>query len=488
MLDDDQSPPVPPGFLRVLELGADIDASLRQPVVTAPGGRAIVWNTLPSPDSDPAQFADLATKAEVVLVSFQRDRDAAVSQQRWVWLASQFAIPHLVIAVGQHDVPPEGRKGFDLVTEPLTSFIKQRCSFKSILVIPVAQGGRGNIAERSAQFGWYMGPALIDHLHHVAKPSTGDVGSSNGAERFVSDHVQARLLWLADKPLIPWRPFAIKTPTGAGEAKVTTIKYERDAHAEDRIARNRLRQGDFGVCNVTMETPMEFVSFDDDRDAGVFSLCDLETGAEMARGLVDYSLRRASNVRWQQTTITPTERARQKQQFAAVLWFTGLSGAGKSTLADIVEKRLNGEGRHTMLLDGDNVRHGLNKDLGFTDFDRVENIRRISEVAKLMCDAGLIVLVSFISPFRAERQLARETVGGHGFYEIYVATPLEVAEKRDVKGLYAKARRGEIKNFTGIDSPYEAPENPDITIDTSVEAAEAAADRIVAQVLSAIKE
>ena len=240
-----------------------------------------------------------------------------------------------------------------------------------------------------------------------------------------------------------------------------------------------LELNEIGVCNISLEQPIAFDPYEQNKDTGGFILIDRLSNETVGAGLIHFALRRAQNIHWQALDVNKAVRAGAKGQRAMVLWFTGLSGSGKSTIANLVEGALFAEGRHTYLLDGDNVRHGLNRDLGFTDVDRVENIRRVGEVAKLMVDAGLIVLTAFISPFRAERQMVRSLLEGGEFFEVYIETPLSVAESRDVKGLYKKARQGQIKNFTGIDSPYEAPETPDIRVDTTTMSAEEAADYIV---------
>lgn len=484
MSDGKHALPLPPGLMQILTLATAHHGAWQSALAGRPGGRGLGWTHLDQPEKDIGSFVRKAAQTQVVILSYAAGSSNLTRLQQLAWQAWVFGAPHLIVTVEREVLPPEGRKGFDRMIAPLANFIKQRCEFKTVSFIPVSSEGGGNIDTRDRQLGWYMGPTLEDELNTFAKT----YGSIEGQEKtaiaaFESDHVQARVIWLSEAPLIPWRPLQAKLLTRTIDAKVTSIKYELDAHSTERIARNRLRNGDIAVCNIAFDDPAPMVAFDDDHSGGMFDLTDPDSGETVAIALVDYALRRASNIKWQETTITPDERAGQKSQKAAVLWFTGLSGAGKSTIADMVEKRLAAAGKHTMLLDGDNVRHGLNKDLGFTDFDRVENIRRISEVSKLMCDAGLIVLVSFISPFATDRELARETVGGHGFYEIFIATPLNVAEQRDVKGLYAKARRGEIKNFTGIDSPYEEPDNPDIRIDTTAMSAEDAAEHVVSIVL-----
>ncbi len=240
---------------------------------------------------------------------------------------------------------------------------------------------------------------------------------------------------------------------------------------------------DIGVAEVYTDRGIVFEPYVESKDLGGFILIDKATNATVAAGMLNFALRRAQNVHWQAVEINREAHARQKHQAPRLLWFTGLSGSGKSTIANMVEKRLHALGKHSFLLDGDNIRHGLNRDLGFTDADRIENIRRVGEVARLMTDAGLIVLTAFISPFRAERELVRKLLPEGEFFEIFVDTPLEVAEARDVKGLYKKARAGQIANFTGISSPYEAPQNPEIRVDTTKETPEAAAERIVEAVM-----
>jgi bifunctional enzyme CysN/CysC len=252
----------------------------------------------------------------------------------------------------------------------------------------------------------------------------------------------------------------------------------------EHTATKTLALNEIGVCNISFDRPVAFDAYKENRDMGGFVIIDRMTNTTVGAGIIDFALRRADNVHWQAIEVNKEAHAALKGQKPGVVWFTGLSGSGKSTIANIVERKLHRMGRHTYMLDGDNVRHGLNRDLGFTEEDRVENIRRVAEVSGLMVDAGLIVLVSFISPFRAERRLARERLAEGEFIEVFVDTPIEVAEQRDPKGLYKKARQGELKNFTGIDSPYERPENPEIRIDSTVTSAEEAADIVIAFILS----
>jgi bifunctional enzyme CysN/CysC len=259
----------------------------------------------------------------------------------------------------------------------------------------------------------------------------------------------------------------MKTGTNIAQASVTSLKYKININTLEHTASKTLALNEIGICNMSLDKPVAFEPYADSRDLGAFILIDRLTNHTVGMGLIDYALRRATNIHWQSLDVSHEARALQKGQRPGVIWFTGLSGSGKSTIATGLEKRLYGLGLHTYVLDGDNVRHGLNRDLGFTDADRVENIRRVAEVARLMADAGLIVLVSFISPFRSERQLARSLMKEGEFIEVFVDAPLEVCEDRDPKGLYRKARRQEISNFTGIGSPYEPPEYPEIRLDSA---------------------
>jgi bifunctional enzyme CysN/CysC len=290
---------------------------------------------------------------------------------------------------------------------------------------------------------------------------------------------------MAEQELLPGRPYWLKLGTKTVSATVTEIKYKLNVNTLEHQAAKTLKLNEIAQVNLSLDQPLAFTPYGENRTLGGFILIDRIGNGTVAAGMIQFALRRAHNIHWQALDVSKRTRAAAKGQKPVMLWFTGLSGAGKSTIANLVEKRLQMEGRHTYLLDGDNIRHGLNRDLGFSDADRVENIRRVGEVARLMVDAGLIVIVSFISPFRAERRLARELVGEDEFFEIFIDTPLSVSEARDSKGLYKKARAGELKNFTGIDSPYEPPENPEIHIDTTKMSAVEAAELIVARVIGA---
>ena len=314
--------------------------------------------------------------------------------------------------------------------------------------------------------------------------SRGDVLCSASDPAGVADQFEATIIWMSEEEMLAGRPCLLKLGAKTVSATLAPPKYKINVNTLEHLASKTLELNEIGVCTITLDQPIAFDAYAQNRDMGGFILIDRISNNTIAAGLLHFALRRSQNIHWQAIEIDKRAHAALKGQRPAALWFTGLSGAGKSTIANLVEKKLHALGRHTYLLDGDNVRHGLNKDLGFTDADRIENIRRVSEVAKLMVDAGLIVLVSFISPFRAERQMARELLDRGEFCEVFIDTPIAEAERRDPKGLYKKARRGDLKNFTGIDSPYEVPEHPEIRIDTTTISSEDAAERIVAHLVA----
>jgi bifunctional enzyme CysN/CysC len=330
------------------------------------------------------------------------------------------------------------------------------------------------------------GQSVTLTLDHEIDCARGGVIAAADAPCEIADQFQATVVWMSDTPLFPGRRYAMKIGAATANAAVTEIRHGFDIDTYRQTPAKQLEANEIGVCNVSVDRDVPFDPFDLNRDMGGFILIDQDTNETVGAGLIHFALRRAHNVHWQALDVDREARAAIKSQRPAILWFTGLSGAGKSTIANLVEKRLLSLGRHTVLLDGDNVRHGLNRDLGFTPADRVENIRRVAEVARLMTDAGLIVLVAFISPFRHERELARSLAQPGEFFEIFVDAPLEVAEERDPKGLYKKARAGELRNFTGVDSPYEPPEAPEIRIDTTSTSAAEAAEAIVARIRQAI--
>jgi bifunctional enzyme CysN/CysC len=309
--------------------------------------------------------------------------------------------------------------------------------------------------------------------------SRGDLIAAANAPAEVADQFQATIIWMADEPMLPGRPYLLKIGARTVSATVAEPKYKVNVNTMEHLAAKKLGLNEIGVCNLALDQMIAFDPYSENHETGGFILIDRMSYNTVGAGMLHFALRRSHNIHIQHVDVSKEARSELMGQKPVVLWFTGLSGSGKSTIANLVEKKLHARGRHCYLLDGDNVRHGLTKDLGFTEADRVENIRRVAEVAKLMVDAGLIVLTAFISPFRAERAMARNKVGAGEFVEIFVDTPLDVAESRDVKGLYRKARRGELSNFTGIDSPYEVPESPELRVNTVTRAPDEAADDVI---------
>jgi bifunctional enzyme CysN/CysC len=330
-----------------------------------------------------------------------------------------------------------------------------------------------------------VGQSVTLTLEHEIDVSRGDLLVTAASPPGVADQFQATVIWMHEESMLPGRPYFLKIGSRTVGATITSLKHKVNVNTLEHLAAKMLELNEIGICNVGLDRQIPFDPYTENRETGSFILIDRLTNETVGAGLIHFALRRADNIHWQALDVNKSVRAGLKGQKACVLWFTGLSGAGKSTIANLLEKRLHSTGKHTYLLDGDNVRHGLNKDLGFTDADRVENIRRVAEVARLMVDCGLIVLVSFISPFRSERRMARDLVAEGEFIEVFVDTPLEEAEKRDVKGLYKKARRGELQHFTGIDSPYEAPEHAEIRIDTIATSPDDAVEMIVQKLSSA---
>ena len=350
--------------------------------------------------------------------------------------------------------------------------------------VVVPSSGQMSTVARIVTFGGEIdhavaGQAVTLTLQDEIDISRGDLLSTPQARPTTTDQLEAKLIWMHEKPLLPGRQYLIKLGFQTRTAQISALKYRVNVNTLEHLATKTLELNDVGTCNLSLDHPVSFDPYQDNRHTGSFILIDRFSNATIAAGMIDFALRRAENIHWQSVAIHKAARADLKGQKPFILWFTGLSGAGKSSIANIVEKKLHSLGKHTYLLDGDNVRHGLNRDLGFTDVDRVENIRRVAETAKLMVDAGMIVLVSFISPFRSEREMARSMVEDGEFLEVFIDTSIEECERRDVKGLYKKARAGELKNFTGIDSPYERPEDAELIIHGAKETAEQAALIIV---------
>jgi bifunctional enzyme CysN/CysC len=351
--------------------------------------------------------------------------------------------------------------------------------------VVIAPSGRTSTVQRIVTFDGDLDVAVAGQsvtltLADEVDVTRGDMIAHTADAPGVADQFEATIVWMGDEPMLRGRSYLMRIGGKTVTATIAPLKHRLNIDSLERVAATRLTLNEIGVCDIECGQPIAFDPYIENRDTGGFVLVDRITNNTVGAGLIHFALRRSQNVRWQAVNIDKHERSVSLHQQAAVVWLTGLSGAGKSTIANLVESELHRRGHHTYMLDGDNVRHGLNSDLGFTEADRVENIRRVSEVARLMVDAGLIVIVSFISPFRAERRMARALFERHEFAEVFIDTPLAVAEQRDPKGLYKKARRGELANFTGIDSPYEPPESPDLRIDTTGLAPRDAAQQVVA--------
>ncbi|MEJ2790232.1 MULTISPECIES: sulfate adenylyltransferase subunit CysN [unclassified Pseudoxanthomonas] len=438
-----------------------------------------------------AQRLGIASIACIPLSALEGD-NLSTRSVRTSWYTGPALLEHLEsVQVDAHDTGAGLRLPVQWVNRPHQNFRGYAGTIAAgevkpgdeVVVLPSARRSRieqvlgpdGEVATAHA------GQAVTLTLADEIDISRGDVIAAAGDPPEVADQFAAHLLWMSDAPLLPGRPYWLKIGARTVSATVTEIKHRIDVNTQEHLAAKRLELNEVGYCNLSLDEPVAFDTYARNRALGSFILVDRYDNGTAAAGTLDFALRRAGNVHWQHVDVDKAARARQKGQVPKVLWFTGLSGAGKSTIANLVDKRLHALGYHSFLLDGDNVRHGLNRDLGFTDEDRVENIRRVAEVAKLMTDAGLIVLVSFISPFRAERRMARDRFADGEFIEVFVDVPLDLAEARDVKGLYRKARAGLIPNFTGIDSPYETPEHPDVHLHAGEQDPQALALQVLAK-------
>jgi len=402
--------------------------------------------------------------------------------RRHGYLASLLRIPRVVLAVDRMDRVDYAQEAFRRIEADWRAYAA-RIGLAQATCIPVSIARGDNIAMPRGNTPWYEGPTLLAHLEEVPgdEPAPAEAIPAAADPAPVADQFEATVAWMDAQPLLRGRDYLLEKGGRTVAATVAPIKYRIDVETKERLAAERLERDEIGVCELELGQPIAFEPHAVSRELGSFVLLDRITREAVGAGVIHFALRRSQNVRWQAVDIDRGARAAIKGQRPFVVWFTGLSGAGKSTIANLVEKKLHALGRHTYLLDGDNVRHGLNKDLGFTAEDRVENIRRVAEVAALMADAGLVVLTAFISPFRSERRMARALLPEGEFVEVFVDTPLEVAEARDAKGLYRKARRGELRNFTGIDSPYERPEAAEVTIPGAACGPDEAAERIVAE-------
>jgi adenylyl-sulfate kinase len=422
----------------------------------------------------------LSARADVALIvvdaTFGLDK-----RDRWgKALACLSGVPQLVLAVDNLTLVDGAAERFARISE---EFAEQAAVIdcREQHVVAIDSSNRAGLA---VSFPWYEGPSLRQLLAELRGRLLAARAARTETPPLSSDQFAVHLCWTGTAPMLPGRHFRMLINGQQAEAQVSALKYRINPETMDQQAATQLRPGEIGYANIALSAPVSFLSFEADREQGSFWLEDKASGERVAFGLIKHELRRATNIKWHALEVDKAARAAAKRQTPCVLWFTGLSGSGKSTVATIVDKKLHAMGKHAYLLDGDNVRHGLCRDLGFTDADRVENLRRIGETAKLFVDAGMIVLVSFISPFRSERLAARELLERHEFLEIFVDTPLAVCEARDPKGLYKKARAGQLKNFTGLDSPYEAPQNAEVVLRGAEMPAEQLADEVIAAMMA----
>ena len=407
------------------------------------------------PDASARDWAAAAINRDVAVLVVDAAHGLTADLQRQAVLAHLFGVGHTILAIDTPDGDAATAQRVGDIADAAAAFAS-RAGLTALTCLPVA--------------------ALPAHLDGLALPVT----RPTPPPAQITDQLGAHLLWTSAEPMLPHRRYLLRIGGNTVPATITLLKDRVNPESGEQQAASRLTTGEIGFCNLSLDQTVTYETFADNREAGHFALIDPFSDTEAGTGLIAFGLRRATNLSWQHLDIDKQARAALKGQRSCVIWLTGLSGSGKSTVANLVERKLHVAGRHTYLLDGDNVRHGLNKDLGFTDADRVENIRRIAEVAKLFVDAGVIVLTAFISPFRAERRVARDLLEDGEFVEVFVDAPLTECERRDPKGLYKKARAGLVKHFTGLDSPYEPPERAELVLQTAELTAEQAADRIIA--------
>ncbi len=428
-----------------------------------------------TPPHDLQSMAAAASAADWAVVLVQADEGLSEPARRDAALAACFGARRFVFAIDAMERVGHAQSVYEHLEAACRRWA-DKLAVDEVVCLPLAR--RTTPAEASGAMPWYSGPDLPAFLETRVRIA-GNLAPVSHGPTTRADQFEAGMVWVGAEPLLRGRSYPMQFFEGAANATIAPLKYRVQPDTLEHLAADSLARGEMGVCEIELDRDIAFEPFERDHERGSFTVLDPAHGTVIGIGQLHFALRRAHNVLWQAIDIDRAARAALKRQKPCVLWLTGLSGAGKSTIANMVEKMLHARGLHTYLLDGDNVRHGLNKDLGFTDADRVENIRRVAEVAALMADAGLIVITAFISPFRSEREMARRLLGQGEFLEVFVDTPLALAERRDPKGLYAKARRGELRHFTGIDSPYEPPEQADIVVDGAAADPRTAAERIV---------
>jgi bifunctional enzyme CysN/CysC len=455
--------------------------AIRFPCASAASPARFVLVDMPGHERDVPHTLAEAAAADVGIFVVDAGSGLPAPAHRFGFIAALLRLPRMVLAINKMDLVGNSQSTFAAI-ESVYQALAHELGLVRVAAVPISALHGDNVAEPGTAMDWYAGRPLVAQLAGAgsdeARESAFDVATAPHPD---ADQFEASIAWFGDAPLLRGRRYLMRIATSTVDATIAPLKYRIGLDSLEHVAADKLEHDEVGVADLTLGRPIAFMPRAADHDPDSFLLIDPMTRAIVGAGRLRFALRRSQNIHWQHVDVDRAARARLKCQRPCVLWFTGLSGAGKSTIANLLEIRLHALGRHTYLLDGDNVRKGLNKDLGFTAEDRVENIRRIAEVAALMADAGLIVITAFISPFRNERRMARALVPGGEFVEIFVDTPLEVAERRDAKGLYRKARRGELVNFTGIDSPYEAPLNAELTIDGSGVDPAAAVERIIAQ-------
>lgn len=435
-----------------------------------------------SADHEQIDAACRLFSADVAVILIDASKGMYTRSRQHSHLISLLGIRRVVLAINKMDLVGYSEIVFQRIVDDYRGFARQ-IGLEHITAIPLSALHGDNISAPGNSMPWHSGATLTGCLETLEiEISRAEAISAADAPANVADQFESTIIWMHDAPMLPGRAYLLKIGAQTVAATVTDIKYQVNVGSSEHLAAKNLGCNAVGVCNLSVDRPIAFDPYKVNRDTGGFILIDRVSNHTVGMGLLHFALYRAQNIHMQHVDVDKATRAASKGQKPCMLWFTGLSGSGKSTIANLVEKRLHAMGCHTYLLDGDNVRHGLNKDLGFTEVDRVENIRRVAEVGKLMVDAGLIVLAAFISPFRSERRLARELLEEDEFFEIFVDVPLSIAEERDPKGLYRKARSGELRNFTGIDSPYEAPQTPEIHLDTTSMPPDQAAELVVATI------